>query len=78
MGLRRLSSSAELRLPPLGAAKPPLRRLPLRAVWFLSSRVSGCPSLGTLSHIRAVWFLGFCVLSLLKVLDVFLMLATLK
>lgn len=28
---------------------------------FLSYRVSGCPSLGTLSHLRAVWFLGLWV-----------------
>lgn len=46
--------------PPLGAAMLLLRRL-LRAVWFLSSYVSGCPFLGIPSPLRAVLFLGFRV-----------------
>ena len=51
----RLSSAG---VTSLGAAAPLLRRLPLRAVWFLGSCVSGYLSLGTLSQLRAVWFLG--------------------
>jgi hypothetical protein len=37
---------------------PLLRRLPLRAVRFLKSHISGYSSLGVLSYLRAVWFLG--------------------
>jgi hypothetical protein len=38
-----------------------LRRLPLRAMWFLGSCVSGRSSIGTLSYLWAVWFLGYHV-----------------
>lgn len=44
------AEATELGSPPLGAALPLPRRLPLRAVWFLDSRVSGCFSFDTLSH----------------------------
>jgi hypothetical protein len=37
--LRLLSSSAQLGIPPLGAAMPLLRRRPLRTMWFLGSHV---------------------------------------
>jgi hypothetical protein len=61
-GLRLLSTSAQ-RLSstkdPLGTATPLLRRLPLRAMEFLGSYVSGFSSTGTLPHHRSVWFLGF-------------------
>jgi len=55
---RALSSAVD---PSPGAALPLPRRLPLRVVRFLGSHVSGCPSIGTLSHCKAVCFLGFCV-----------------
>lgn len=47
--------------PPLGAAMPLLRMLPLRARWFLGSCISGCLFTGTLFYLRAVWFLYFQV-----------------
>jgi hypothetical protein len=37
------------------------RGLPLMVVWFLAFHVSGCPSIGTLTHLRALWSLGPCV-----------------
>ena len=42
--------------PFLVSTAPLLRRLPLRAMWFQGSYVSGSFSPGTLSHLRALWF----------------------
>ena len=44
-----------------------LRGLPLMVVWFLAFHVSGCPSIGTLSHLRALWSLGPCVSGFLSI-----------
>lgn len=50
---RRLPELLSWRYPPLGTAMPLLKRLPLKAVWFLASDVSECPSIGIPSPLRA-------------------------